>query len=103
VLAPGVSFVARDRLPADRGGFLELAPDLAVEIVSRSNTVGQIERKIAIYLESGVKSVWVVYPRQRQVVVHEPGSAPKVLTEADEIPGGEVLPDLTIPVAKLFS
>jgi hypothetical protein len=46
--------------------------------------------------------VWVIYPRQRQVVIHTPGEAPRVLTESDEIPGGDVLPDLAIPVASIF-
>lgn len=102
VLGPDLSFIAGARIPADRRRFLPLAPDLAVEIISPSNTPGEIERKIAIYLQAGTRMIWVVYPRQRQVVVHTPGEAPRVFAEADELPGGDVLPDLAIPVAGIF-
>lgn len=102
VLGPDLSFIARERIPADRKRFLPLAPDLAAEIVSPSNTPGEIERKIGIYLQAGTRMVWVVYPRQRQVVVHTPDNAPQVFTESDELPGGDVLPGLAIPVARIF-
>ena len=102
VLGPDLSFIAAARIPADRTRFLALAPDLAVEIVSPGNSPGEIERKVAIYLQAGTRMIWVVYPRQRQVVVHTPGEAPRVFAEADELPGGDVLPDLVIPVARIF-
>jgi Uma2 family endonuclease len=102
VLAPDLAFVEASRLPTVLTGFLALAPDLAIEIVSPSNSAGEIERKIAIYLEAGTRLIWVVYPRQRQVVVHTPGEAPRVFAESDELPGGDVLPGLTIPVANIF-
>src|SRR5215204_1954689 len=70
VLGPDLSFIASDRIPLDQTGFLELAPDLAVEIVSPGNPPGEIERELAIYLQAGVRCIWIVYPRERQVVVH---------------------------------
>jgi Uma2 family endonuclease len=102
VLGPDLSVIASERIPADRRKFLPLAPDLAVEIISPSNSPGEIERKIAIYLQAGTRLVWVVYPRQRQVVVHTPGDAPQVFGASDELPGGDVLPGLVIPVASIF-
>lgn len=102
VLAPSLAYVQTERLPDDLTWFLPLAPDLAVEIVSPGNTPEKIERKIAIYLQAGTRLVWVVYPRQRQVVAHTPGDAPQVFTESDDLPGGDVLPGLSIPVASIF-
>jgi Uma2 family endonuclease len=102
VLAPDLAYVEASRLPDDLTGFLALAPDLAVEIVSPGNSPGEIERKVAIYLLAGTPLVWVVYPRQRQIVVHTPGDAPRVLGESDELSGGDVLPGLVIPVARIF-
>jgi Uma2 family endonuclease len=102
VLAPSLAYVQATRLPDDLTWFLPLAPDLAVEIVSPGNTPEKIERKIAIYLQAGARLVWVVYPRQRQVVVHTPGDAPQVFGASDELPGGDVLPGLGIPVASIF-
>ncbi len=102
VLGPDLAYVETSRLPKDVVGFLALAPDLAVEIVSPGNSPGEIERKVGIYLQAGARMIWVVYPRQRQIVVHTPGEAPRVFTDSDELPGGDVLPGLTIPVAHIF-
>jgi Uma2 family endonuclease len=102
VLGPDLSVIASARVPADRTRFLALAPDLAVEIVSPGNSPGEIERKAAIYLQAGTRMVWVVYPRQRQVVVHTPSEAPRVFTESDTLPGDDVLTELAIPVAAIF-
>jgi Uma2 family endonuclease len=103
VLAPDVAFVESSRLPNDLTGYLAVAPDLAIEIVSPGNSPGEVERKIAMYLQAGTQSVWVVYPRQRQVVVHTPSDAPRVFTESDELPGDDVLPGLVVPVAGIFA
>ena len=103
VLAPDVAFVAAERLPKKTSGFVELAPDLVVEIVSPGNSPGDIERKIGIYLQSGVRAVWIVYPDERQVVVHTPQHPPKVFTVSDQIDGGAVLPGLALQVEEIFA
>ncbi len=91
------------RIPADTSGFVELAPDLAVEIVSPANTPGEIERKIALYLKAGVRQVWIVYPEQREVVIYVPSGPPRVFTEQDHLDGGETLPGLRLRVADIFA
>ncbi len=103
VLAPDLSFMGTARIPADQARYLPLAPDLAVEIVSPGDGPGEIERKIAIYLQAGTRLVWVVYPRQRQVVAHAPDRAPQVYAETDRLPGDDVLPGLMLPVATIFA
>jgi Uma2 family endonuclease len=102
VIAPSLAYIQAARLPDDLTGFLSLAPDLAVEIVTPGNSPGEIERKIAIYLQAGTRMIWVVYPRQRQVVVHTPGEAPRVFAESDDLPGDDVLPGLVLSLAGLF-
>ncbi|CAN5816527.1 Uma2 family endonuclease [soil metagenome] len=102
VLAPDISFIAGVRVPADQTGYLDLAPDLAIEIVSPSKSPGEIEQRLAIYLRTGVRSIWIVYPRDRQVVVHAPGNAPSFFKATDELTGGEVVPGLSFPVSELF-
>ncbi|MBX3068904.1 MAG: Uma2 family endonuclease [Thermomicrobiales bacterium] len=102
VLGPDVSFVLSDRLPENRRGYLSVAPDLAVEIVSPGNAPGEIERKLAIYLQAGVRCVWIVYPRERQITVYEPDNAPRVYGDSAMVSGAPVLPDLTFPAAALF-
>jgi Uma2 family endonuclease len=73
-----------------------------VEIVSPSNSPGEIERKVATYLQAGTRMIWVVCLRQRQVVVPTPRAARRDFAESDELPGGDVLPGLVLPLAGLF-
>lgn len=101
---PDVSFVAAARLPTTLGrGFLELAPDLAVEVLSPSNTVAEMNRKLADYFGAGTRLVWIVDPETRSVAVHAAGALPTWLGEADMLDGGAVLPGLAVRVATLFA
>lgn len=103
VRAPDVAFVARDRLPADPRGFARLAPDLAVEIVSSSNTLSEIQDKVFDYLEAGARIVWVVEPRGRTVTIYRSREEIRILTSNQEIEGAEVLPGFRIEVSEFFA
>ncbi|MGH7587481.1 MAG: Uma2 family endonuclease [Gemmatimonadota bacterium] len=103
VRAPDVAFVARDRLPADPRGFARLAPDLAVEIVSPSNTISELQEKVFDYLDAGTPLVWVVEPRGRTVTVYRSRDEIRILTSGQEIEGGEVLPGFRIEVSEFFA
>ena len=58
---------------------------------------------MAIYLRSGVRAIWIVYPGERQIVVHMPHHPPAIYSETDQIDGGDVLPGLSLPVADIFA
>jgi Uma2 family endonuclease len=105
VRCPDVSFVAADRLPPGGlpAGYLRHAPDLAVEIISPSNTAADVLEKVTEYLESGARQVWVVDPRKRQVVVHRALDDSRILSERDEMDGGDVLPGFRLPIAEIFA
>ena len=83
-------------------GIFRFAPDLAIEVVSPSNSESEILRKVAIYLQGGTRLVWLVRPRQQTVTVFSPTVPEQVLTAADTLDGGEVLPGFRLPLAKLF-
>lgn len=103
VLCPDTSFVRTERVPRDdQTGIIELAPDLAVEVISPSNTITEMDDKVAAYLAAGTSLVWVVRPRRRQVTVYAPDSPVLVLGEGDVLDGGDVLPGLTLPVVDVF-
>lgn len=104
VLAPDIAFVRADRLPpeAEQERFLRLAPDLAVEIVSPSDTGPSVEDKVAAYFEAGVRMVWLMEPRRRTVRVRKPDGTDRLLSEDDELDGDDVLPGFRIRVRKLF-
>jgi Uma2 family endonuclease len=104
VLAPDVSFVRAERLTVDvdEDGFLPLAPDFAVEVISPSERAGKIRTKVRKYLEAGVPLLVLVYPRRRQVTVHRGDGSVEVLDETAFLDGGEALPGFRLPVAALF-
>ncbi len=104
VLAPDVAFVRAERLPprAERRGYLPLAPDLVVEVMSPSDRNADVEQKVGRYLESGVRLVWLVDPGSRTLTVRQSGHAGLVLDEQDTLYGADVLPDLHFPVGDLF-
>jgi Uma2 family endonuclease len=99
---PDLAFVRKDRLPANLDTDADFAPDLAVEVVSGSDTFGDVDAKVQQYLASGVRLVWLVDPVLRTVTVHAADRRPQLCTEADDLVGDPVLPDFRIPVGQLF-
>ena len=80
---------------------VDVAPDLAVEVISPSNEAADIRLKIRQLLEAGTALVWIVYPEMRIVDVHTLDGA-TTLNAADTLSGGEVLPGFEIPVREIF-
>lgn len=105
VLAPDAAFVHASRLRADRDRrrFVEIPPDLVVEVVSPSDSASDVTDKVMTYLDAGVMMVWVVYPSRKVINVHIPDRTAKTLTIDDELDGGDVLPGFRLPVSELFS
>ena len=100
VRIPDVSFISWDRLPGGRvprAAIAALAPDLAVEVISRGNTPEEMRDKLAEYFAAGVRLVWYVYPVAREVVVYSSPDRHIVLGEQETLSGGEVLPDSVCP------
>jgi Uma2 family endonuclease len=80
-----------------------IAPDLAVEVISRGNTVGEMSRKLREYFEAGTRLVWFVDPKFKTVTVFTSPTRSKVLASTDQLDGGKVLPGFELSIAKLFS
>jgi Uma2 family endonuclease len=106
VRMPDVAFVSSGRLP---GGQVptepvpSLAPDLAAEVLSESNTPAEMDQKLREYFASGTRLAWIVDPRARSVTVYDaPGAPVRVLGELDVLDGGDVVPGFVLPVADLF-
>jgi Uma2 family endonuclease len=103
VRAPDFSFVAAHRLSGTKGvGFGNIAPDLAVEVLSPNDRASEINAKIAEYFHAGTRLVWVVDPRTEQVLVYHPSGQSRVYTGDQEISGEDVLPGFSFRPADLF-
>jgi Uma2 family endonuclease len=106
VRAADVSFIRWDRLP---GGKLpeapipELVPNLAVEILSKSNTPAEMKRKRGEYFEAGVQLVWIIDPKTRWAAVYTELEEPTAIDPDGTLSGGEVLPGFELRLAELFA
>jgi Uma2 family endonuclease len=80
----------------------DVAPDLAVEVLSAGNTAREMARKRQDYFAAGVQVVWEVNPGTRTVEVFTTPDHSTVLHEAQTLEGGMVLPGFTLPLQELF-
>ena len=104
VRAPDVSYVRADRIPSGGvpEGFWDLAPDLAVEIVSPGESAEQVREKVCDFLHAGTPLVWTLYPRTGQVIVHTPDGIARTCGREEMLEFGELLPGFRCTVAELF-
>ncbi len=102
--SPDVSFIRREKLPAGKApeGFLEVVPDLAVEVLSPTDRVRQVADKIGEFLDCGVPIVWLVDPKAETVTIYRSLSDTERLTATDTITADPVLPGFSAKVSDFF-
>jgi len=105
VRAPDASFVTGDRLPEGELpiGYMELAPDLAVEVASPSDSAREIQEKVADWLRAGTRLVWVIYPATRSATVHVSDDQFEEVSEEGTLLGEHVIPGFACDLSELFS
>lgn len=103
VLAPDVSFTIKSRIEPEASGFTTVAPDLAVEVHSASNTEPEMQEKVSAFFEAGTRLVWIVYPRSRTIYVYTAPKRVSILAQDDPLDGGEVLPGFSVKAQEIFS
>jgi len=103
---PDVAFVSFDRWARDRRlprmRSWAVVPDLAIEIVSLTNSADEVAGKLEEYFKAGMRQVWVVYPGQSKIYVYTSTTAVRVLAPGDDLDGGDVLPGFRLSVRELF-
>jgi len=105
VRIPDVSFIAWDRFPdrkLPRDPVPHLAPDLAVEVLSPSNTLKEMARKRRDYFNAGCKLVWITDPETRTVTVYTAVDQSEEITEDGTLDGDDVLPGFSLSVREWF-
>jgi Uma2 family endonuclease len=106
VRIPDIAFVSWERWPRRKGRrepIPNLAPDLAVEVLSKGNTRKEMERKLREYFAVGVRLVWFVDPRTRSARVYTDPKRSTLLGEDQTLDGGAVLPGFTLSLRELFA
>jgi Uma2 family endonuclease len=103
---PDVAFVSYQRWPRQRPvpstAAWSVVPNLAVEVVSPTNTAPEVLRKVRDYFRAGTQRVWVVYPDEEQVYVYSSPTSIRVLERSGELDGEEVLPGFRLALSELF-
>jgi Uma2 family endonuclease len=104
-LGVDAAFVSHERLAAveDIDKFFPFAPDLAIEVMSPSNTQREMEEKTALYFGAGARTVWIFNPKKKTVAVYASPSDVRILSEQDTLDGGEVLPGFNLDLSRLFA
>ncbi|MDX2197375.1 MAG: Uma2 family endonuclease [Phycisphaerae bacterium] len=99
-----VAYLSYARKPRGlpRSKYLDVAPELVVEVVGKGRDWPQLVEKSAEYLAMGVLRVWLVDPAQRSVTILRTEAPQRVLTDSETIDDAEVLPGFSCPVAEFF-
>lgn len=103
VRLPDVGFTVTDRLPKTLEPIPSLSPDLAVEVLSETNTKQEIAQKLREYFHSGTRLAWIVDPATRSVAIYQtPADPVQVVDERGTLDGKDVVPGFSLAVADLF-
>lgn len=102
VLAPDISFIARDRVGALSPGYYSGAPDLAVQVLSPGDRRTKVERETSQWLDFGARAVWLVNPQKRTVEVILASGERKLFHETDELID-DTVPGFRVAVSEIFA
>lgn len=104
VRAPDIAFIQRDRLPSPqpKPRWVPVIPDLVVEVASSGDRPAEIRQKAAMWVDAGVRVVWVVLPGERVVEIYRAGAPGARLGDTDTFDGADVVLGFSTPVAAIF-
>lgn len=103
VRGPDIAFVSADRVALiGRRGFPELAPDLVAEVRSPDDRPGEFLAKVADWIDTGTKIVWVIDPARFEARVYRADGSESYLGRDDALDGEDVLPGFTCPLREIL-
>ncbi|MCB1189598.1 MAG: Uma2 family endonuclease [Leptospiraceae bacterium] len=102
VKKPDICYLTKEQIKNSRQKSVDQVPSFVIEIISPSNTVSEIEKKIHDYFQAGTKVIWIIYPELCSVKVYYSPKQIKVCTENDICDAGDVISDFHITVNEIF-
>jgi Uma2 family endonuclease len=100
VFIPDIAVLPLSRLNPREQLYLQGGPDFAIEVITPTDLEIHLRRKIDAYLTYGSKSVWVVYPDSRSVMVYRADTITNL--KANQSIEDPLLPGFSSPVASFF-
>lgn len=104
VLAPDAAFISAKRAREGRNkkGFWVGPPDLAIEVLSPSESGPMVRRKVGDWLRFGATQVWIVNPKKKSVTIYRSSSESTTFTRDETIEADDLLPGYRIAVRDIF-
>jgi Uma2 family endonuclease len=105
VRMPDVAFISWDRLPGEEfphAAIARVIPNLAVEVLSPSNTKKEMERKLQDYFRAGVELVWIIDPKTQTAESYTTPTRSRKVAKGESLSGGKVLPGFTLSLKEVF-
>ena len=105
VLAPDVSFVRRERLPQIEGveGFVPIAPDFVLEVISPSDRYSKVDEKTQAWLDAGTQVVIILDPRRAEARVYRPLAEVRILSSSETLELPDIVPGWSVPLSSIFA
>jgi Uma2 family endonuclease len=98
-----VLFISHERLAqVTPGGFLDVAPELIVEVMSPSDRWSEVRKKIKEYFEVGVTAVLIVEPEEQTIALYRSPTTIQELTLTDTLTLADILPGFGLPLDQLW-
>ena len=104
--SPDASWVRRERLEAlkpDPAKFLPMAPDLAVELRSATDSLDTLQQKMQEYIDNGVRLGWLIDPQNQRVEIYRPQQAVEVLQSPTSLSGEDIMPGFKLDLAQILN
>ena len=102
VVAPDVSYIAKERMRFPPHDFVNGAPNLVAEVKSPTDRAGELEEKLSVVRSLGTQTAWLIDPDEKTVKVDAGGQPPRTLTDADMLDLPELLPGWSMRVSELW-
>lgn len=93
---------SRWKFALENNCYPEKSPLLAIEVISPGKRKSRVAQKVSLYLKNGSAAVWVIYPRKREITIHEPGKDARSVGVGGSIRLPEPLPDETVAVSQML-
>ena len=103
VKKPDICYLTKEQIKNSRQKSVDQVPSFLIEIISPSNSVIEIEKKIHDYFQAGVKIIWIVYPELKLVKIYSSPKSVLICTDKDDCNTGSIIPDFHITVEEIFS
>ena len=102
ILMPDVAFISTSKFPDDQRSIFSIPPELAIEVISPTDSLTKVVEKALAYLEAGTLLVWIIEPTGKTVTVFRSETDITTLTRKDTFTGEDVVEGFSCPVAQLF-